>query len=436
MFTRKGLLIIGLACILALVAGSLAQAGDPAPFPRLGSGNVSDSSGPLNTSGFPISPVGNESGHNHETHSAVAFNSGAMQNYLVVWYAPTESGNFVFGRFVNRDGTLNGNRFLFNVWAFDNTTNPDVAYNPDLDQYLVVYEYTESEPRLSGIFGQIRSNTGTLVSSIFTITLGLAPADTYFSPAVAYSPASDQYLVTWRHNSGAFQGIEARTISGDGSTLGLVWELTGMIAGDPELPDVAYTSILDEFLVVWQKTYTPYTDHDIYGKRIQMGASPGPVGPIFSIHYTDRDETAPAVAAIAKPSGIGQYLVVCQSYYGGGTSDIVGQYVTDGGALDGSSFYISSSSGTAASVAGNQLTQEYLVAWIHNPEVQARTVSTAGIAGQIAQLSGNFPGDPAVANGPMGDFLITVDDYLTGYPFDIFGYLWGTRLFMPAIMRN
>jgi hypothetical protein len=87
-------------------------------------------------------------------------------------------------------------------------------------------------------------------------------------------------------------------------------------------------------------------------------------------------------------------------------------------------------------VAGNQLTQEYLAAWIHNPEVHARTFSTSATGGEIKQLSGNFPGDPAVASGPTGDFLIVDEDYLSGYPFDIFGYLWGTRLFMPAILKN
>jgi hypothetical protein len=241
--------------------------------------------------------------------------------------------------------------------------------------------------------------------------------------------------VTWRRNNSAFQGIEARTIFEDVSSMSSVWELTGMIASDPELPDVAYTSPIDQFLVVWQKTATPSTDHDIYGQLVQMGASPGPVGSVFSIHSTVHDETTPSVAGIAKLTGIGQYLVVCQSDYGG-TTYIDGQFVTDGGALDGSLMYVSSTSGTIPSIAGNQATQEYLVGWIHNPEVHARTFSTAGIGGQITQLSGNFPGDPAIASGPDGDFLITTDDYLIGYPFDIFGYLWGTRLFMPAIMRN
>lgn len=432
MFTRKGLLIIGLACILALVADSLAQAGDPAPFPRLGNENVSDSSGPLNTNGFPISTFSNASGHNHETHSSVAFNTGSMQNYLVVWQQPDNLGNFsLYKRLVDRAGTLSYGPAGNVAGGEGLVTNPDVAYNPDLDQYLLVYETSEY-----GIIGQRLNNIGHWVGLSFQISDGAVPANTFYTPAATYSPASGQYLVTWRHNSGAFQGIEARTISGDGSTLGLVWELTGMIAGDPELPDVAYTSVLDQFQVVWQKTATPLTDHDIFGRQIQM-TSGGAwlMGSVFSIHSTVHDETAPSVAGIDKLTGIGQYLVVTQSDYGG-TIYIDGQFVTDGGALDGGPFYVSSTSGATPSVAGNQLTQEYLVAWIHNPEVHARTVPTVGWMGQITPLSGNFPGNPAVANGPAGDFLITADDYLIGYPFDIFGYLWGTRMFMPAILKN
>jgi len=433
MLTRKGMLIFALVCLLALTGGGLAQAGDPTPAPRASSREPSGSGGPLNTSGFPISLVSNASGHNHETHSSVAFNS-VQKNYLVVWQKPDPFGNQnLWIQIVKRDGSLFSMQNML-VGADGWFSNPDVAYDGNLDQYLVVWE--DSYSGVSAIHGIRLDNLGNTVGSAIEISAGRMPTDTFHTPAIAYSYDFGQYLVTWRHNQGSFQGIEARTVDLYG-IMNSVWELTGMILGDPELPDVADTSVLDQFLVVWQKTATPNTDHDIYGRRFKVNTiPPSPEGPVFPIHFTAHDETAPSVAGIDKLTGIGQYLVVTQSDYGGSIF-IDGQLVTDGGALDGGPFYISSLSGTAPSIAGNQATQEYLVAWIHNPEVHARTISTAGIGGQITQLSGNFPGNPAVSNGPNGDFLIAAEDYyLTGYPFDIFGYLWGTRLSLPAIMKN
>jgi hypothetical protein len=167
-----------------------------------------------------------------------------------------------------------------------------------------------------------------------------------------------------------------------------------------------------------------------------MGASPGPAGHVFPIHYTANDETTPAIAAVAKLTGIGQYLVVCQTDYSG-TLYIDGQLVTDAEALDGSPIYISPTSGSVPAVAGNEHTQEYLVIWIHSPQVHARAISTAGAMGQVAPLAGRVPWNPAVGSGPLGDFLITVDDWVSpSYPYDIFGYLWGTRVYLPLVMRN
>lgn len=388
--------------------------------------------GPIGSAGFPISPVSNASGHYNEMHPSVVFNSGFMQTYLAVWdqLNPDGTSTSVYGQFVSMDGSLNGSRFRISPEVGPNT-NADVAYNPDLDQYLVVYEVGGI-----GIYGQIINNAGSPAGPERTIVSGFVPTDTFRTPAVAYSPTSGKYLVTWRHNQGSFQGIEARTLSGEGSSWGSVWGLTGMIASDPEQPDVAYSSPTDEFLVVWQKTATPNPDHDIYGQRIQMGASPGPVGSVFSIHYTANDETAPSVAAIAKLTGIGQYLIVCQTDYSG-TLYVDGQLVTDAGALDGSPIYISPSSGSVPAVAGNERTLEYLAAWIHTPQVHARTISTTGAMGQVAQLSGRVPWNPAVGSGPPGDFLITVDDWVSSaYPYDIFGYLWGTRVYLPLVTRN
>jgi len=420
--------LVGFALLFALLipAATVSSGG----LDLQGDTSAQSGGGPIGNTGFPISPVSNASGHYSEVRPSVVYNSGFMQTYLAVWdQADSSSTNtVVYGQFMDRDGRLTGYRFRISPELGPNI-NADVSYDPTRDRYLVVYEVG------IGIYGQFISNAGARLGSETTIVTGLVPTDTFYTSAVAYSPTSDKYLVTWRHNQGSSQGIEARTLSGDGLTWSSVWGLTGMIAGDPDLPDVAYSSPTDQFLVVWEQTNTD-PDHDIYGQRIQMGGSPGPVGSVFSIHYTENDETAPAIAAIAKLTGIGQYLVTCQVDYGGVPS-IDGRLVTDAGVLDGSPIYISPGKGYWPGVAGNDHTQEYLAAWVQGTQVQARTISTAGALDTVAYLTGRDPAHAAIASGPLGDFLITVDDRVSpSYPYDIFGYMWGTRVFLPLVTRN
>ncbi len=380
---------------------------------------------------FPLSPVSNTPGHTSEQFPALAFNSGFMQTYLVAWTQPSGDGNqSVYTRFINSDGSLNGIPFpVTDMPPTSIASNPDVAYDSNLDRYLIVYE------RGIGIYGQILTNAGADVGSEITIANGTPGTDDFNTPAVAYSPTSSKYLITWQHQQNTKLGIEARILSGDGSTLGSVWGLTGLIEEDPANPDVAYTFPLDSFLVVWQKTYTGESDHDIYAQRIQMGATPGPVGGVFSIFFSINDEVNPSIGSVNKISGIGQYLVVCQIDLGG-TPYINGKLVTDAGALEGAEIPVSLSGGSGPVVAGNNETQEYLVAWINNSYIVARTISTAGASGPIGQMDGQVPLNLAITSGSRGDFLIADDDWLTpSYPFDVFGYLWGIRSYLPLIKR-
>jgi hypothetical protein len=270
------------------------------------------------------------------------------------------------------------------------------------------------------------------------------PDYTYWHPAVAYSTLStltDEYLVVWQKEWGtAYKGIEARTLPGDGGTLGSILEITGLqVDVAPSQPDVAYTRAINEFLVVWQRWYdSDQTDHDVMGQRIHMEGGAHLVTPPgnFAIQYTTNDEGSPAVASVHRLSGVGEYLVASVYVYGS-SAYIVGQLLTDAGALhDGAT--ISPYGGTIPAVAGNENTREFLVAWKYGSNIQARTVTTSGGLGSYAQAMpyGSYPDWPAVAGGHLSDYLVTFHDQLPGYNFDIFGQLWGNRLFMPAILKN
>ena len=395
------------------------------------------------TGWFPISPL--DASELSEGNSAVAYNSW-WQEYLVVWAMDDAGGGrYIYGRFVDSDGTLIGPRFLI-PGLVGSCGSPDVAYNPARNEYLVVYDF--SSPAGYAIGGLRLDAYGTPVGT--QLSFASSATDQYREPAVAYATNSSAYLVVWQRNQGtAFKGIEARTLSGDGTSMGSVLEVTGMLAYvAPSAPDVAYTPTLDECLVVWQQWYdSNYTDRDIKGQRIHMEGGAHPVTPPgnFVIHGTTYDEVAPAVAAIVRTTGIGQYLVVCAYYWTESATWItVGQSLTDAGALD-RWLPIGTSTGGSPAVAGNEATQEYLVAWpigtSGGPDMRARTISTLGDMGTTAQAlpprSGSSPLAPAVASGPPGNYLVTCHDYYqAGYPVDILGYLWGNRVFLPLVLRS
>jgi hypothetical protein len=167
-----------------------------------------------------------------------------------------------------------------------------------------------------------------------------------------------------------------------------------------------------------------------------MGATPQPAGSVFAIFFSSNSESYPAVASIRLTNGTGQYLVVCRTLMTS-THYIDGQLVNQAGSLTGPRLPVSGGDGGIPSVAGNSASQEYLVAWPHDStSLYASTVAANGDLGPEIGLPLNDTSDTAVAAGANGDFLITASGFVqAGYPYDVWGFLWGTRLYLPLIMR-
>jgi len=420
MYIKRVLSVILTIGVLLLTTGGLAQAGGSPIGQR-----------------FPISPV--SISDEEEWFPSVAYNSN-WHEYLVVWMRPDSPDQYnIYGQFVSHSGALIGSRFLIPAFVGRNGL-PDVAYNPARNEYLVVFESRAGTSGPWGIHGMRLDGFGSPLGT--QLTFAYSTMAGYFAPAVAYSTQSGEYLVVWNSSQSGKMGIEARTLSGDGSTLGPILEITGLQEYvEPSWPDVAYSRAWDEFLVVWERWYdSTFSDHDIMGQRIGMFGGAHLEGPNFLIHFTSDNEVAAAVAWVSRPSGAGDYLVTCSLDYSG-VKHIAGQLLTDAGAIhDG---IIISPSGNndlvrASAVAGNENTHEFLVAWRYGGIIQARTVTTGGALGPYAasQPDGLDPNWPAVAGGPLGDYLVAYNDHYSGYPTDVFGFLWGNRVFLPLVLRN
>jgi hypothetical protein len=134
--------------------------------------------GPSAWADFPIS-----TNVNLDIQPQVAYNS-ANQEYLVVWGEMVPfGGNFIPGRILGQrvaeDGTLLGSAFQI----FSNGTYSRVAYNPALNEYLVI-----TAPG-TGILGQRVSNSGTLIGG----SIGLMTDQSY--GRILYNELSADYLL-------------------------------------------------------------------------------------------------------------------------------------------------------------------------------------------------------------------------------------------------
>ena len=72
-----------------------------------------------------------------EVSAAIAYNP-QRQEYLVVWYNDRPGNDDIRARRVARDGTPVGPAFYISIGPGAERRYPDVAYNPQRNEYLVV----------------------------------------------------------------------------------------------------------------------------------------------------------------------------------------------------------------------------------------------------------------------------------------------------------
>ena len=369
---------------------------------------------------------------------SIAYNSN-RDEYLVVWWNDRLGNDDIYGRRVSGDGALIGNWFAVAAGTGHERAFPDVAYNSQSNEYLVVWVDDYSD-----ICAQRVSAVGQLLGT--EIDVG-GMGDENWGPAVAYASTENKYLVVWTERTGTVYAFAGKEVTSTGSP-GTRFAIDSNCSNCNEAQaDLAYNRPRNEFLVVWGKYVGG--DYDVYGRRVKMTGGTGTLGSAFPIFGSVNDEWTPVVAALPGHSGQGQYFVVCQTYIGAGDKWIQGQFVASDGSLQGSLINISSSSGaTGPAVAGSESTAQYLVVWRQEGYVSLPFISD-GIMGRAISIDGNPVGeesgiggfDPfnaAVASGSLGDFLVTFDAHpvVTPDPRQVYGRLWGNRVYLPLVLKN
>jgi hypothetical protein len=274
-----------------------------------------------------------------EMHADVAYNS-VDDLFMVVFdwdFHGGDARDVMFVR-VHSDGAIDPMPFEVVEDAAWDDANPAVAYNPDDDNYLVVWERRDATG-VAQLFGAIVD--GTSVGTPFYIAVGGAD---HLAPDVAYSSAAGRYLVVWEdHNIGwvgppDIVGASADGTGGNRQTLHIAPE-PNVGTSEQRRPAVTAHGTLPRWLVTWEDSRTAATTGiDIYGQQVAFDGSTLslPDGQ-FPIGAQTGEAAAPAVAWGPVGLADGEYLTVWTE-----NSWIFGQRVSADSTLAGGAITISS----------------------------------------------------------------------------------------------
>jgi hypothetical protein len=241
------------------------------------------------------------------------------------------------------DGSIDPMPFEVAEDAAWDDANPAVAYNPDDDNYLVVWERRDTTA-VAQIFGAILD--GTTAGAPFPIQTGGAD---HLSPDVAYSSAAGRYLVVWEDHSIGWGGppdIVGASYDGLGADARTIHIAPEPNVGTSEQtrPAVAAHGTLPRWLVTWEDSRTAATTGvDIYGQQVAFEASTlSRYGVQFPIGAQTGDAATPDVAWGPVGLADGEYLTIWTE-----NNWIFGQRVNADSTLAGATITVSSSTGNA-----------------------------------------------------------------------------------------
>src|SRR4051812_12332787 len=241
-------------------------------------------------------------------------------------------------------------------------------------------------------------------------------------PSVAYNPNADEYLVVWEgtDNAGALNPFEreiyAQRLSQAGVPLGGRTRISeqgpeGDLNFVASAAKVVYNPLGNEYLVVWLGSTSVFNEYEIWGQRLSAsGVEIGENNFRISDMGPDGDSNYAALSpSVAVDSATGDYLVL---WHGDDDTpplvnnelEIFGQRLTSAAAPPGTNaFRISeqgadgdtASSGDYGSVAFNPVSNEYAVVWrgeigtTGEFEIWAQRLSAVGaeVGGRDYQIS-------------------------------------------------
>ncbi len=365
--------------------------------------------------------------------------------YLVVWEDvwPGTNHHNIYGRLVTAGGLMSPDFLIAD--DINNSLQPDVAYDNIHDRYLVVWAYDAAGDGLDGdIYGRFIPWNAPYPNpeQPFGIDESRANSD---KPRLAYSPTSDEFLIVWKVETLDPAPYIAGGIIKSDKTGFPVAISSGSEARD--FPVVAYNLATNDFLVAWDVdvTRTNY-DLDIYAVRIYANGAHVPPGE-FAVATLPQVEEQPSVAACYNAYN---YFIVWSQQVNTVSDDynIFGRMMDVAGTL-GQSYGVA---GTTLpqrhpSVSCNPAGSEYILAWddmyaqpLKRVGIWAEAVSTSfwvQSAFEVVRPSDNKDRQfPAVANGKVTALVVWQHQRENSGYFDIWAQLVQPHaLFLPTIRK-
>ena len=204
--------------------------------------------------------------------------------------------------------------------------------------------------------------------------------------------------------------IIGQRVRSDGALLGKTVTLSNIGCGNTARPTLAYNTVRDEYLLVWDN-YNPTTtgtDLDILGRR--LGSSASPVSDVFVISSVAGRQWAASVAYNASHD---EYLV---AWTDGRVSDrvsVYGQRVKGDGSLAGGELPIATGIQTSycPGLAYNSADDQYLVTWDDKltqrfgSQVLRADGSTVGVSNTLGVATGTFVLSTAAYSASRHEYL-------------------------------
>jgi len=197
--------------------------------------------------------------------------------YLVI-YCLAEDNMNIRGVILDADGKAVGEHFkVTDVPA--NQFHYTMAFNSKKNQFFITYN--DGRNGANDVFGVILDDTGTVVKEEFIIS---DAAGHQINPVVCYNPQDDTYLVNWEdfraHGDSlneygtldVMTDIYGALLAADGTIL--VNNITmcvdaNTIDGDQRFNDIAYNSKTNQFLVSWTDTRDSLQNVGIVGRIVE-----------------------------------------------------------------------------------------------------------------------------------------------------------------------
>jgi hypothetical protein len=166
--------------------------------------------------------------------------------------------------------------------------NPASAYNPASGLALVVWAADDVVNEKYEIYGRLVSADGVPQGGEFRIgSVGPAGDAAWDAtdPRVAYNSRRNEFLVVWSGNESAVAGdveIRGQRVAASGVLLGASRRISDMGIGDnpfrASLPQLAYNSTRDEYVVVWYGIDNALPGRvEVWARRV-AGATGAPLG--------------------------------------------------------------------------------------------------------------------------------------------------------------